>query len=277
MFSMRPPAVVAACVLLAVTGCAAASDPKGEGTGSLPPGEPVVTTAVDGESDREAEPGPPEEVVDAYMEALAAGSDPDRMREGLAWAAEGSPAHDYLTHRISVAQAWHDQGEPLEDVDVEHTGHGHTLCRDTDPGSGPVCEVFDGFTHEEGRLVDLLVDDIDPEPFLVRAEGVEEEHAGVRAVFLTAHRSQADDTLVVTVEFNTVDDVDLDLFGASYTTEAGDEIGSDLAVGRHELDAGAATRTAFSFPSAKPGGDLHVGGCLAECSTLVDITLPVHG
>lgn len=276
MSSMRLPAVVAVCVLLAATGCAPAPPPEVGVTGPGSMDAPVVTEIVDEEDGREAEPNPPEEVVDAYMEALAAGSDPDRMREGLELTTEDSPAHDYLIHRSSVAQAWHDQGDPLVDVDVERTGHGHTLCRAAGPDSEPVCETFTGFTHEEGRLVDLLVDDIDPEPFLVRAEGMEEDHAGVHAVFLTAHRSQADDTLVVTVEFNTVDDVSLDLFGTSYTTDAGVEIGSDLAVGRHELDAETATRAAFSFPSVKPGGDLHVGGCLAECSTLVDITLPVH-
>lgn len=251
MSSMRLPAAAAVCALLTATGFAPAVSPGTE----------------------EVADDPDPSVVDAYMEALAAGSDPDRMREGLALTAEGSPAHDYLTHRASVAQAWHDQGEPREDADVEHVGQGYELCRADAPE--PVCETFTGFTHEEGRLVDLLVDDIDPGPLLVRADGVREDHEGVRAVFLSAYRSQADDTLEVTVEFNTVDDVDLDLLGASYTTDEGVEIDPALAVGSYELDAATATRAAFFFPSAKPGGDLRVGGCLAECSALVDITLPV--
>jgi hypothetical protein len=275
MRAMRLPAAVAACALLTTTGYAPhppSADQAGE---QWPTAEP--TTTVDDKDTQETEPDPPEEVVDAYMEALAADSDPHRMREGLALAEEASPAHDYLLHHISLAQAWYDQGDPLQDADVERTDQGHRLCRDKTLGAEPTCEVFTDFTHDQDLLVDMLVNDIDPGPDLVHVEKVEAAHEGVRAVLLTAYRSPAEDTLVITVEFNTVDDVGLDLFGASYTTDTGLEIDSDLAVGRYELDAATATRTAFSFPSAEPGGELHVGGCLAECSSLVDITLPVNG
>ena len=275
MRAMRLPAAVAACALLTTTGYAPPLPPTDQTTGQWPTAEP--TTNVADKDTQETEPDPPEEVVDAYMEALAADSDPHRMREGLALAEEDSPAHDYLLHHISLAQAWYDQGDPLQDADVERTDQGHRLCRDETVGAEPTCEVFTDFTHDQDLLVDMLVNDIDPGPDLIHVEKVEAAHEGVRAVLLTAYRSPAKDTLVITVEFSTVDDVDLDLFGASYTTDTGLEIDSELAVGRYELDAATATRAAFSFPSAEPGGELHVGGCLAECSSLVDITLPVNG
>lgn len=98
---------------------------------------------------------------------------------------------------------------------------GHRLCRDETVGAEPTREVFTDVAHDQDLLVDMLVNDIDPGPDLVHVEKVETAHEGVRAVLLTAYRSPAEDTLVITVEFNTVDDVGLDLFGASYTTDTG--------------------------------------------------------
>ena len=98
MRAMRLPAAVAACALLTTTGYAPHLPPEGQTTGQWPTVE--QTTNVDDEDTRATEPDPPEEVVDAHMEALAAGSDPHRMREGLALVEEDSPAHDYLIHHI---------------------------------------------------------------------------------------------------------------------------------------------------------------------------------
>ncbi len=219
MRAMRLPAAVAACALLTTTGYAPHLPPEGQTTGQWPTVE--QTTNVDDEDTRATEPDPPEEVVDAHMEALAAGSDPHRMREGLALVEEDSPAHDYLIHHIFLARAWYDQGDPLQDADVERTDRGHRLCRDETVGAEPTREVFTDVAHDQDLLVDMLVNDIDPGPDLVHVEKVETAHEGVRAVLLTAYRSPAEDTLVITVEFNTVDDVGLDLFGASYTTDTG--------------------------------------------------------
>src|SRR5699024_2383822 len=110
MRAMRLPAAVAACALLTTTGYAPhppSADQAGE---QWPTAEP--TTTVDDKDTQETEPDPPEEVVDAYMEALAADSDPHRMREGLALAEEASPAHDYLLHHTSPPQASYDEGQP---------------------------------------------------------------------------------------------------------------------------------------------------------------------
>src|SRR5699024_11681599 len=104
MRAMRLPAAVAACALLTTTGYARHPPFADQATEQWPSAEPATTG--DDEDTQETEPDPPEEAVDAYMGALAADSDPHRMREGLALAEEGPPAHDYLLHHISRAQAW---------------------------------------------------------------------------------------------------------------------------------------------------------------------------
>ncbi len=275
MRAMRLPAAVAACALLTTTGYAPHLPPEGQTTGQWPTVE--QTTNVDDEDTRATEPDPPEEVVDAHMEALAAGSDPHRMREGLALVEEDSPAHDYLIHHIFLARAWYDQGDPLQDADVERTDRG-----------APTLPGRDRRRRTDARGLHRRR----PRPGPARRHARERHRPGTRS---GPRREGGDSTrrgprgaphrIPVTGRGHARDHRRIQHRRRCRTRPVrgflhhrhGLEIDADPAVGRYELDAATATRTAFSFPSAEPGGELHVGGCLSECSSLVDVTLPVNG
>ena len=210
------------------------------------------------------------------MSALAAASDPDRMREGLDLTEDGSTAHDYLRHYATLFQAWEDEGASVQDSDVQSVAETHELCRTEEPAGRPVCVVYENFTENDGRLTDLRVNGTDPGPRLSSGDGVTDDSEGVQATFLSAYRTVDDDTLVVTVDLTTVDEAGLDLVGATYVPDGSEaEEPSALSVGRHELDPGSGTLAAFYFPRADPGGELRLDGCLAECSAVVDLDLPV--
>lgn len=281
MPSKRLVAATAVAVLLAgSSGCALpGTADRAEPPVPGPDGPGVPSSAAAGSETEAASSGGhakealDEGTVQAYMSALAANSDPDRMREGLNQAAEGSTAHAYLTHLASVYQAWYDGGEPADDADFRLTEQGADLCQDAHSSADPACGEFTEFTQENGQITGFLVDGHDPGPRLVLGDGAEDDSEGVHASLLTAYQSAADDILVVTVEFTTVDNADIDLFSATYRDD--DEHRVERAVGRYELDAGSATHAVFYFPLAELDGKIHVGGCLEECSALVDLTLPV--
>ncbi|WP_159942044.1 MULTISPECIES: hypothetical protein [unclassified Nocardiopsis] len=295
-------AVATALTLLVATGCglerqaAPAADGR-EGVGFAAHGyrpvpEPRTPAAEDtgagpgtsGPSDTESPGGgvparsvageAPEDVVEGYMAALSATGDPEQMRGGLALAAPGSTAHAYLTHQAAVAQAWVDEGSPAWNTEVRSGADGYELCPEDAPAAD--CLSYGGFTFEDGLLSGLLVEDRDPGPGLLVADGTRTGSAGVRATLLTAYQSVTDKFLVVTVEFAAADSVSLDLTHASYERADGGGERVQEAVGRYELDADTATHAVFFFPGAVPGGTLRVGGCLEECSALVDIALPVE-
>ncbi|WP_017613334.1 hypothetical protein [Nocardiopsis salina] len=293
MFSARVSTAAAALALLAASGCELPGADEvlpgtnGEETGerTAPNSESDDATDADRRRGSEGEDPPPggatqqaasEPLVHDYVSALAAASDPDRMREGLDLAEEDSTAHAYLRHQAGFSQAWEDAGTPLPDSDVHTASGGNEVCRTREPGTQPVCAVHDHFTENDERLADLRVDGTDPGPRLSAADGVTDESEGVHATFLSAYRSVEDGTLVVTADLTTVDDVSLDLDGAAYVPEGSDaEEPAAVSAGRYELDAGSGTHAAFTFPGADPGGELRLGGCLAECSAMVDLALPV--
>lgn len=243
-----------------------AADPRlGSGGEEPPPGGATQQTASD-------------TPVRDYVTALAAASDPERMREGLDLTEEGSAAHAYLRHHASFSQAWEDAGTPLPDAEAHSVAGAHEVCRTREPGTRPVCAVHEHFTANDGRLADLRVDGTDPGPRLSGADGATDDSEGVQATFLSAYRTVEDGTLVVTADLTTADDVSLDLDGAVYVPEGSDaELPAAVSAGRYELGAGTGTNAAFTFPGAEPGGELRLGGCLAECSAMVDLALPVSG
>ncbi|WP_150252509.1 hypothetical protein [Nocardiopsis deserti] len=258
--------------------------PSAEPRGRPSPHAPLAGT--DGEDARAVAASG--RTVAEYVDALARAGDPGRMREGLPRTAEDSAARAYLLHQAAVAQAWADEGRPAWNAEVGHTPDGYELCPggdpDAEPDAEPACVAYGGFTAEDGLLTDLRVDGRDPGPGLLVAEDVTDESEGVRARLLTAYRAAPDEPLAVTVEFTTDDGVSLDLLQASYVGggSGGGDGGGDggehrasEAVGRYALDAGEGTHAAFFFPEAEPGGTLTVGGCLEECSAMVDIELPV--
>lgn len=209
-----------------------------------------------------------------YMAALAASADPERMREGLSLAEEDSTAHTYLRHFVQVFSAWDTAGHTYPSSALTPTDEGFELCRDE--SAGPVCVGFTRFTTEEGQLTGFLVNGEDPGKRLVSGQGVAASSEGVDVHLLTAYQSVTDDALVVTAEFTTVDNVDLDLFGATYTAPDGREYRAEEAVGEYDLDAGATTQTALFFTGPEVGGDLSVTGCLDECFATVDLEFPIE-
>ncbi|MEU0241302.1 hypothetical protein ABZ234_26770 [Nocardiopsis sp. NPDC006198] len=246
------------------------------GPGTDPEERPSASDPATGEAQEPEEA--PEEAVAAYMEALASG-DPARMAAGLAYAAEDSTAHDYLAHQVSVARAGADGGSPAAAFEVERTAHGWKLCRGSDPGGAPGCSGYRGFTAQDGLVGGLRVNGGDPGPgLLVPAPGTRPraESAGVSATLLTAYRSTTAKALVVTVGFETRENADLDLGQAVYRSGSGHESRVDAVAGRRELDAGTLARAAFHLPGASSGGVLRVGGCLEECSSLVELAVPVR-
>lgn len=311
MASTRMAAAAALLLGVAASGCGAVGAPlpfggAGESASSSAP-SPGAASAPDPDVDtREGEPRPapgrageppdatgtgvrgrgagssaeeaPPEAVAAYADALAAG-DPDRMTAGLSYAAEGSAAHDYLVHQASVARARADGGDPAPDAEAEPTADGYELCRVGGPGGEPHCSVHDRFTARDGLVGGLRVDGRDPGPdLLVPApdERPQAGSAGVTVTLLSAYRSASDKTLVVTVGFETLENADLDLRGAAYVHAGGRQTPVRAVRGPDELDAGTGGRAAFLLPGATPGGTLRVGGCLEECSSLIDLELPVE-
>jgi len=211
-----------------------------------------------------------------YVTALSAASDPDRMREGLELTEDGSTAHDYLRHYATLFQAWQDEGASVQDSDVQSMADTHELCRTEEPAGQPVCVVYENFTENGERLVDLRVNGADPGPRMSSGDEDTDDSEGVRATFLSAYRTIDDDTLVITVDLTTVDEAGLDLDGAAYVPDGSEtEEPAVLTAGRHQLDAESGTLAAFYFPRADPGGELRLEGCLAECSAVVDLRLPV--
>ncbi|MFY7070512.1 hypothetical protein ACOQFV_32020 [Nocardiopsis changdeensis] len=247
-----------------------------------PSGGPAQATAEPSGSGGSGEPGgpggrpegePPKEAVTGYLEALAATDDPDRMSEGLNLAADDSAAHDLLLHAASVARARADGGRTPEAAGLTPTADGARLC--PAEGNDPDCGEYTDFTGRDGLVTGLHINGSDPGPSLIVGDGATADSEGVGATLVTAYRSVVDHTLVVTVEFAAVDAVSLDLDGAVYRAADGTGQRAEDAAGRRELTAGTATHAVFHFPDALPGGELSVGGCLAECSALVDLSLPV--
>jgi hypothetical protein len=279
-------AAIAATVLSLATGCVLPGDgetvPASEDQRTAEPEDRAEETAVPGADEPVSGPEPapgaepaeevPEEAAE-YMAALAAGDDPERMRGGLELALEDSTAHAYLRHFTQVASAWESAGDPRGSSALTPSGEGFELCHEE--AQGPVCLDFTRFTMRDGQLTGFLVNGQDPGKRLVSAHGVAASSEGVDVHLLTAYRSVTDDTLVVTADFTTVDNVDLDLFGAAYTAPDGTEYQAEEAVGEYDLDAGATTQTALYFTGPGTGGDLAVTGCLDECFAVVDLSFPV--
>lgn len=301
----KPPAVAAAVLLFLVSACGLpesgevfptaddqqTSERQDQAEESPVPGaeEPVSSPPPDPTSPAtDPEPtGPPEEpeapepaaedeVSDEaaeYMAALAAADDPERMREGLSLTAEDSTAHTYLRHFVQVFSAWDSAGHTYPGSSLTPTEEGFELCQEE--AEGPACADFTRFTAEDGLITGFLVNGADPGKRLVSGSGVAASSEGVDVHLLTAYQGVTDDVLVVTAEFTTVDNADLDLFGATYTAPDGREYRAEEAVGEYHLDAGAATQTALFFTGPEVGGDLSVTGCLEECFALVDLEFPV--
>lgn len=240
---------------------------------NAPPGVDRARSRIEVEDEESPDPGESVDATEAteYMMALIRFADPEGMREGLTLTEEDSTAHTYLRHHSQVAAARAETGEPLDNASVEPTDDGFEMCL-SEPR---VCASYTDFTAKDGLLTGFLVDGQDPGERLVAAEGVSASSEGVDAHLLTAYQSITHDTLVVTAEFTTVDDVDLDLSGAMYTAPEGTRQRVDEVVGSYQLMANTAAQTVMFFPRASIGGKLAIGGCLAECSSQVRLEFPV--
>ncbi|MEU3309566.1 hypothetical protein ACWGSK_14055 [Nocardiopsis sp. NPDC055551] len=250
--SRRTTAVVATALLF-LTGCGLA-----QGTAPAPRVE--AGRGVDAEEAAE------------YMTALVRFSDPEGMREGLTLAEEDSTAHTYLRHYAQVTAAKAEAGELLDNASLEPVPDGFRMCL---PGADDCADFTDFTVGEDDLLTGFRIDGQDPGERMVSGHGVAASSAGVDVVLLTAYQTITDDTLVVSAEFTTVDDVDLDLPGATYTAPDGTRSRVAETVGEYSLRAGTATQAVLYFPAAPVGGKLTIGGCLAECSSQVHLDFPV--
>lgn len=240
---------------------------------NAPTGTARTQSRVEVEDEERPDPGESVDATEAteYMMALSRSADPEGMRDGLTLTEEDSTAHTYLRHHAQVAAARAETGGALDNASVEPTDDGFRMC----VSESRVCASYTDFTAKDGLLTGFLVDGQDPGERLVAAEGVSASSEGVDAHLLTAYQSITHDTLVVTAEFTTVDDVDLDLPGATYTAPEGTRQRVDEVVGSYRLTANTATQAVMSFPGASIGGKLAIGGCLAECSSQVRLEFPV--
>lgn len=253
----RTTTAAVATALLLLTGCGPLQG-MAAAPGAAP--APAPGQAVD-----------PEEAAE-YMTALVRFGDPESMREGLTLTEEDSTAHTYLRHHTQMAAAHAEAGDPLANGSLEPLDDGFRMCLTGSEG----CADFTDFTAEDdGLLTGFHVEGQDPGERMVTGHGVAASSAGVDAVLLTAYQSIIHDTLVVTAEFTTVDDVDLDLPGAGYTTPEGVRTRVEEAVGEYSLTAGTATQAVLYFPDAPIGGKLTIGGCLPECSSQVHLEFPI--
>ncbi|WP_017601847.1 hypothetical protein [Nocardiopsis lucentensis] len=317
---MVPPRLLAAVVLAVVTGCGPLHARDGEPGAGATGGEDTAPTADtfapapsrDSRREPVADPGPAptpvgggsgpsatvpppgrerpagtedphSSAVQEYVAALAASSDPGRMREGLAEAAEDSPARTYLLHHATVARAWADGDNPQADAEVDRTDAGYRLCRDTaeegywgrDRDTDRHCVELTDFAHDDGRVARFRVDGDDPSGALIEGGDSRVGAGGVEATVVTAYRPVNRSVLVVTLDISADDSADIGLPSAVYRTLDGERRNAELTAGRYELDSGASTSAALYFPDSHPGGSVVFTGCLEECSAFLKVALPV--
>jgi hypothetical protein len=199
-----------------------------------------------------------DEVVKSYLEAVAATDDPEAMRDGLEYAAEGSVAYVYLEHRANIAEASLDGGFPLDAYKMTEVSDGFEVCIPNDRES---CGLFNGFKTVHGKVSDLMVDGEEPGPRLSAGNGDVVQDGGVDAEFLTAYDAIAGSGLWVTVRVSSSSEaIDLFLFESTYRAQDGKQRQVTETVGAYELGPDSNAMLTLVFAGVEPGGKVTLSG-----------------
>jgi len=214
--------------------------------------QPVTTVDQDQSTTPDDDSSGTDEVVRSYVDALAATDDPEAMRDGLRYAAEGSVAYVYLEHRANLADAALDGGSPFPAYRATASGDGFEIC---DPSDRASCGTFAGFQTADGKLTDLTVDGDRPGPLLTTGNGDKVTANGLNAEFLTAYDAIAGSGLWVTIRITSgPESVELDIYSATYRAPDGRQRQVTDAYGPYELGADSNAMVALVFAGVQPGG-----------------------
>ena len=244
--------LVGTCGLLLLTSCA----------GGVPKAATVRRSAPVATASQSASPPVSVAVGKSYVEVLASGNGLGATREGLTLTAPNSVAYRYLDHAANMQEASIDEGDPpyLKQAVVPVGGDSFKLCSDK-----LTCATFGGFkVNQDGKLVDLAVNNEPVGPRLTAGNGQPATAAGAKFTLLTAYQSVMSNTWFITVKVQTgAEPITINPKYWSY-------VGSDgkLARPAGSSDATHVVSTAslivvVSFEWVKPGGKLTLGGCPA--------------
>lgn len=211
-----------------------------------------VATVGQGTSSETPDEANADEAVQGYMDALATTDDPEAMRDGLQYAAEGSTAHVYLQHRANLAEAALDGGQPVPAYQLDPAGDGFKLCHPYDTAD---CGIFADFKAADGKVTDLTVDGEEPGPRLTAGNGDTVTAGGVTAEFLTAYDAVAGSGLWVTARVTSGSEaVELSIYTAVYRAPDGKQRDASDAYGPYELGADSNAMVTLVFAGVEPGG-----------------------
>src|ERR1035437_7807587 len=166
--------LVGTCGLLLLTSCAS----------GVPKATTVRRSAPYTTLFRSASPPVSVEVGKSYVEVLASGNGLGATREGLTLTAPNSVAYRYLDHAANMQEASIDEGDPpyLKQAVVPVGGDSFKLCSDK-----LTCATFGGFlVNQDGKLVDLTINNQPVGPRLTRANNQPVPQAGARFPLLRA-------------------------------------------------------------------------------------------
>lgn len=264
------------CLALLLAGCSG-SQPKAENVTSAPPvatatqGSTAAATETPTTSATEAptpQPAATGENVKAYVDAVAAFSDPDSMRAGLKLAAPNSPAYVYLSHLANASEASLDGGTTETDLNVTSTAaDSFKAC--SDPTDDKSCITLAGFKVDpQNRVMDLTVNGKAIAPRLTVGNGDSVKASGAKFTFLTAYKSVQSNALFVMVKVKTGSKaISPNLYSATYRSPSGKQRSAQEALGPIEIDADSNTVVGMVFPGVEPGGRVKLDGCVGDCTS----------
>jgi hypothetical protein len=242
--------LVGTCGLLLLTSCA----------GGVPKATTVRRSAPVVTASQSTPPPVSVEVGKSYVEVLASGTGVGAMREGLKLTAPNSVAYQYLDHTANMQEASIDEGDPpyLKEAVVPVGGDSFKFCSDK-----LTCVTFGGFkVNQDGKLVDLTVNNEPVGPRLTMGNGQPVTAAGAKFTLLTAYQSVTSNTWFITVKVQTgAEPITINPKLWSYRGPDGKPltwVGSTAAT---HVVSKASLIVIVMFDSAKAGGRLTVGGC----------------
>jgi hypothetical protein len=207
------------------------------------------------------------QVGKSYLEALLS-ADATVMREGLKLTAANSVAYHYLDHQANMAEGLPRVGAAAAKAVIVPAG-GDAFSSCSVPADRSTCATYGGFkVNGNEKLVDLAVDNEPVGPRLSVGSGQPVIAAGTKFTFLTALRSAASGTWMITIRVQTgAEPIRINPRTWAYRGPDGKPLISvgDGTAATH-LVSNASLTAVVMFESAKAGGTLTVQGCLARLS-----------
>jgi hypothetical protein len=242
--------LVGTCGLLLLTSCA----------GGVPKATTVRRSAPVVTASQSASPPVSVAVGKSYVEVLASGNGLGATREGLKLTPPNSVAYRYLDHAANMQEASLDADQPpsLKQPVVPVGGDAFKFCSDK-----LTCVTFGGFkVNQDGKLVDLTVNNEPVGPRLTMGNGQPVTAAGATFTLLTAYQSVTSNMWFITVKVQTgAEAITINPKLWSYRGPDGKPLTWVGGTAATHVVSKADLIVVVTFDSAKAGGRLTVGGC----------------